>query len=339
MNKIKLSWYPYSLDLKHPFTISANSRKTTPIVLVEVEYEGLIGYGEASLPPYLPETQESVHSFLKQINLSQYNDITDLPAVLSSIDNLAPGNNAAKASIDIALHDLVGKIKNLPVYKMYGITKREMHTSYTIGIDSPEMILLKLMEAENFSYIKVKLGTNTDKKIIDTIRSATAKPIFADVNQGWTNREETLDFILWLHTQNVILIEQPFHKSNKTDTAWLSERCPIPIIADEAVQRLSDLSKIKDAYSGINIKLMKSSGIAEAYKMITLARKLNLKVMLGCMTETSCAISAAAHLSSLADWVDLDGNLLIKNDKFDGVNATNGSILPNDLPGLGITRL
>ena len=339
MNNIKLSWYPYTLDLKHPFNISINSRTTTPAVLVEMEYKGMVGYGEASLPPYLKETQKSVQLFLRKMDFSSYDDKTDLSSILSGIDNLFPGSNAAKASIDIALHDLVGKIKGLPVYKMYEIPKREMFTSYTIGIDSTEMILHKLEEAENFNYIKVKLGTGDDRKIINTIRTATDKPIFADVNQGWKNREEALDLTIWLYENNVLLIEQPFHKSNLKDTAWLNERSPIPIIADEAVQRLSDLDKIKNAYSGINIKLMKSTGISEAYKMIIRARQLNLKIMLGCMTETSCAISAAAHLSSLADWVDLDGNILINNDLFDGVKATQGKIIPNDLPGLGIKKI
>jgi L-alanine-DL-glutamate epimerase-like enolase superfamily enzyme len=339
MNNIKLSWYSYPLELKHPFTISNNSRTTTPAVLVEMEYDGMIGYGEASLPPYFKETQKSVQSFLAKIDLSSFDDKTDLNAILSGVDNLFPDNNAAKASIDIALHDLVGKIKQLPVYKMYEIPKKEMLTSFTIGIDSTEMILHKLEEAENFSYIKVKLGTADDQTLINTIRTETDKPIYADINQGWKNREEALELTISLYENNVLLIEQPFRKSNYKDTAWLTARSPIPIIADEAVQRLSDLDKIKDAYSGINIKLMKCTGISEAYKMIIRARQLNLKIMLGCMTETSCAISAAAHLSSLVDWVDLDGNILITNDIFEGVKAANGKIIPNDFPGLGVTKI
>jgi L-alanine-DL-glutamate epimerase-like enolase superfamily enzyme len=339
MNNIKLTYYPYTLELKHPFVISNNSRTTTPAVLVELEYDGLVGYGEASLPPYLKETQKSVQSFLSKIDFSSFDDQTDLDSILIGIDNLLPGNNAAKASIDMALHDLVGKIKQLPVYKMYEISKREVFSSYTIGIDSTEMLLLKLKEAESFNYLKVKLGTLDDTRIINTIRSETDKPIFADINQGWKNREEALELTKDLAENNVVLIEQPFKKSNFRDTAWLTSRSPIPIIADEAVQRLSDLDKINNAYSGINIKLMKSTGISEAYKMIIRARELNLKIMLGCMTETSCAISAAAHLSSLVDWVDLDGNLLINNDKFDGVKAINGKIIPNDLPGLGINKI
>jgi len=339
MKNIKLSWYPYSLELKHAFNIALNSRTTTPVVMVEIDYDGLIGYGEASLPPYLPENQKSVHDFLSKIDLSQYDDITNLDLILSDIDDLLPGNTAAKASIDIALHDLAGKINGVPVYKLYGAERKRVFTSFTIGIDSPEIILQKLKEADNFRIIKVKLGSSFDREIISTIRTATDKPIFADANQGWGNRKEALDLIHWLHERNVVLVEQPFPKANLEDTAWLTENSPIPIIADEAVQRLSDIDRLQHAYSGINIKLMKCTGILEAYKMIKHARELGLKVMLGCMTETSCAISAAAQLCSLADWIDLDGNVLIKNDIFKGVDGADGTISPNDLPGLGIIKI
>jgi L-alanine-DL-glutamate epimerase-like enolase superfamily enzyme len=338
MKNIKLSWYPYTLELKHTFNIAMNSRRSTPAVMVEVDYDGLVGYGEASLPPYLPEDQKSVNDFLGKINLSGYDDITNLNYILQDIDKILPGNTAAKASIDIALHDLAGKIKGLPVYKLYNVDKKKVYTSFTIGIDTSEVILQKLKEADNFKFLKVKLGSNSDREIISIIRTVTDKPIFADANQGWSDREGALDLIQWLNERNVVLIEQPFLKTNLVDTAWLTERSPIPIIADEAVQRLSDIQLLQDIYSGINIKLMKSTGILEAYKMIRRARELGLKVMLGCMTETSCAISAAAQLSSLADWVDMDGNILIKNDLFKGVNGADGTIFPNDLPGLGIIK-
>jgi L-alanine-DL-glutamate epimerase-like enolase superfamily enzyme len=339
MKNVKLSWYPYLLELKHPFTIATNSRTTTPAVLVEIDYEGLTGYGEASLPPYLPETQKSTSDFLSAVDLNKYNEITDIETILSDIDKILPGNTAAKASIDIALHDLKGKILGVPVYKMLGLTKKEMYTSYTIGIDSTEVIIKKLNEAENFRYLKVKLGSRNDKKMIETIRNKTDKPIYADINQGWTNREEALELCFWLSQKNVVLIEQPFSKDNFSDTGWLNERSPIPMIADEAVQRLEDLNRVSGVYSGINIKLMKCTGLGEAIKMFTYARKLNLRIMLGCMTETSCAISAAAQICSLADWVDLDGNILIKNDKFEGVKGTEGIIVPNEREGIGVEKI
>jgi len=339
MRNIKLSYYPYTLKLKHPFTIATNSRTTTPIVLVEIEYDGLTGYGEASLPPYLPETQMSVQEFLSSIDLSRYNDITDIESILADIDKSIPGNNAAKASVDIALHDLKGKILGVSVYKMLGLPKKGMFTSYTIGIDSNEMILNKLKEADKFKILKVKLGSKNDRDIIETIRRITNKPIYADINQGWSNRYEAIDMCFWLQTKNVVLIEQPFKKNNIEDNEWLNQRSPIPIIADEAVQRLEDIDRIKNIYSGINIKLMKCTGLNEALKMINYARELNLSVMIGCMTETSCAISAAAQISSLADWADLDGNILITNDSFEGVSGIDGMIIPNGNPGIGIRKI
>ena len=338
MKNVKLSWYPYLLELKHPFTIATNSRTTTPAVLVEIEYDGLTGYGEASLPPYLSETQKSVHDFLSVVDLNKYNDITDIETILTDIDKILPGNTAAKASIDIALHDLKGKILGVPVYKLLGIDKKEKFTSYTIGIDSTEMIIKKVDEAEKFRILKVKLGSKDDKGIIETIRSRTDKPIYADINQGWSDREKALDLCHWLNQNNVVLIEQPFKKENLHDTEWLSVRSPVPVIADEAVQRLEDLERVRGVYSGINIKLMKCTGLMEGVRMMDYAKQSGLRIMLGCMTETSCAISAAAQISSLAEWVDLDGNVLIKNDKFEGVKGTDGIIVPNEGSGIGVRK-
>lgn len=187
-------------------------------------------------------------------------------------------------------------------------------TSFTIGIDEPKILKQKISEAGEFKIFKVKLGTTDDKQIVQFIRDETDKPLYVDINQGWTDKYFALEMSEWLHRQNVLLIEQPFYKNDLEKSAWLTERSPTPIIADESVQRLSDIEKIKNSFNGINIKLMKCTGMNEAYKMILKARENNLKVMMGCMTETSCGISAAAQLSSLVDFTDLDGNLLITND-------------------------
>jgi L-alanine-DL-glutamate epimerase-like enolase superfamily enzyme len=160
--------------------------------------------------------------------------------------------------------------------------------------------------------------------------------LYVDVNQGWKDKREALEMIEWLAEKNVILIEQPLPKENINDIAWLNEKSALPIIADESVKRLKDIDRVKDIYSGINIKLMKSTGLREALLMINKVRDIGLKVMLGCMTETSCAVSAAAHLSSLADWIDLDGPLLISNDLFVGISYINGEIRLNNLPGIGL---
>ena len=336
---LKLSYYPYTLKLKHTFTVSSFSRNETPVVLTEIEYDGKVGYGEASLPQYLGETRESVMDFLSKIDFSQFEDPLDNEKILSYIDDIEDGNNAAKASVDIALHDLIGKLLKIPLFKYFGLTKpKNAYTSYTIGIDKKEIIKTKIDEAKDFKYLKIKLGTNNDKEIIETIRSVTNKPLYVDANQGWKDKQKALDMIKWLAEKNVILIEQPMPKENIDDIAWLNEKSPLPIIADESVKRLKDIDKVKDIYSGINIKLMKSTGLREALIMINKARDFGLKVMLGCMTETSCAVSAAAHLSSLADWIDLDGPLLISNDLFDGISYINGEIKINNLPGIGLIK-
>jgi L-alanine-DL-glutamate epimerase-like enolase superfamily enzyme len=211
-------------------------------------------------------------------------------------------------------------------------------TSFTIGIDTPEMVRRKTHEAAPYKIIKVKLGRDTDKELIETIRSVTDKPITVDANQGWRDREEALRMIEWLQARNVVFIEQPMPKEQVDDTAWLRARSPLPLIADESCQRLADVARLQGVFDGINIKLMKCTGLREAHKMITLARALGLKVMLGCMTETSCAISAAAQLSPLVDWADLDGAVLIKNDCFDGATIVDGKVTLNERPGIGVVK-
>ena len=336
---LTLSYHPYTLKLKHTFTVSSFSRNETPVVLTEIEYDGKVGYGEASLPQYLGETQDSVINFLSKIDLRNFEDPLDCENILNYVDNIEAGNNAAKASVDIALHDLIGKLLGIPLFKYFGLAKpAHAYTSYTIGIDNKEIIKTKIDEAKDFKYLKIKLGTDNDKKIIETIRSVTNKPLFVDVNQGWSDRQEALEMIEWLVEQNILLIEQPLPKENIDDIAWLNEKSHLPIIADESVKRLKDIDSVKGIYSGINVKLMKSTGLREAFLMISKARELGLKVMLGCMTETSCAVSAAAHLSSLADWIDLDGPLLISNDLFDGISYIKGEIKLNDLPGIGLLK-
>ena len=338
---MQLRFRPYTLELRHTFTVAVSSRTTTPAVLVEVERDGEVGYGEASMPPYLGETQESVGAFLCKVDLSRFPDLFQLEEVLSAIDALAPGNTAAKAAVDIALHDWVGKKLGAPWYRIWGLNPEKTPvTSFTIGIDTAKIMAAKTREAvaAGFRILKVKLGRDpaTDRGLIEAIRGVTDTPLTVDANQGWANREGALQMIEWLATQRVEFIEQPMPKEQWHDVAWLRERSPLPLIADESVQRLADVPKAVGAFHGINIKLMKCTGLREAHKMITLARALGLKVMLGCMTETSCAISAAAQLSPLVDWADLDGAALIKNDLFDGATIVECKVTLLDWPGIGV---
>ena len=339
MGKFTLRFAPYTLEMRHVFTVASFSRTTTPVVLTELEYEGIVGYGEASMPPYLGESQASVSSFLAKVDLSAFDSPFQTEEILQYIDLLDEKNTAAKAAVDIALHDLLGKLMQQPFYKIWGLNPDLIPpTSFTIGIDTEEVIREKVAEAGQFKILKVKLGLATDKMIIDTIRSVTDVPLCADVNQGWKNKEEALEMAHWLAERKVTFLEQPMPKEQIDDNAWLTERSPIPTIADEGCQRYADVAALKGVYTGINIKLMKCTGMREAKKMAELARALEMKVMLGCMTETSCAISAAAQLAPLVDWADLDGALLIGNDIFQGMEVVNGICRLPDRPGIGVIK-
>ena len=339
--RMHLSFEPYELKLKHVFTVSSFSRSTTPDVQVRIDYDGYTGYGEASMPPYLGQTVESVCSFLKKVDLEQFPDPFCIDDILTYIDSLSDGDSAAKAAVDIALHDLVGKIIGAPWHRMLGLNpEKTPNTTYTIGIDTDEMVKLKTLEvAGQFKILKVKLGTPRDREMIRAIREVSDLPIAVDVNQGWKNKKKALDEIFWLKEQGIVMVEQPMPKEMPDANAWLTERSPLPTFADEAIQRLKDIPVIKGAYTGINIKLMKCTGMREAWKMMNYARAEGMKVMIGCMTETSCAIAAAAQLSPAVDFADLDGNLLIANDIFRGTTVVDGKITLNQLPGIGIEKI
>ena len=338
--RMTLKFIPFELKLRHAFNLAKYSRTSTPGVQVKIEYEGYTGYGEASMPPYLGESIESVTKFLSKVDLSQFNDPFKMEEILAYVDALEPENRAAKASVDIALHDLVGKLIGQPWYKIWGLSIDKIpQSSFTIGIDTPEVVKQKIKEADDYKVIKIKLGLDNDKEMIDIIRQCTDRPICVDANRGWKTKEQAMEIIEYLADKNCLFIEQPMMEDKLDDTAWIRERSPIPIIADEVFHRLPDIVKLKDYYDGVNIKLMKSTGMSEAYKMVTLARAFGMKIMCGCMTETSCAIAAAAQLSPLIDWTDLDGNVLIADDIFSGVKVIDGRVTPSDAPGIGVTPI
>ena len=340
LGRMKLSFEPYELKLRHSFNLAKYSRTTTPDVQVKLELDGFVGYGEASMPPYLGESVDSVTSFLSKLDLSQFADPFRIEDIHEYMDSVAPDNRAAKASVDIALHDLLGKIMGQPWYKIWGLNPENApDTSFTIGIDKADIVRKKVDEASPYNVLKVKMGLDNDKELVDIIREKTDRPICVDANQGWDSKEKALEMCYWLAERNCLFVEQPMAKEKIEETAWLRERSPLPIIADEFLQRLPDVRRASQAYDGINIKLMKSTGMHEAYKMAVLAKALGMKVMLGCMTETSCAVTAAAQLSPMVDWADLDGNLLIANDKFDGIKIVNGKVTIPDRPGIGVLPL
>ena len=339
--KLKLSWFPYELKLRHTFTVASYSRTTTPDVQVQLDFEGYTGYGEASMPPYLGQSVESVTKFLEKVNLDQFDDPFRMDDILTYVDSLSEGDAAAKAAIDIALHDLVGKILGVPWYKIWGYDPAKApNTTFTIGIDTADVVREKTKEcADQFKILKVKVGLDNDKEMIETIREITDLPIAVDANQGWKDKNKALEMIHWLKEHGIVMVEQPMPKEQLDDIAWVTEHSPLPIFADESIQRLRDIRSIQGAFTGINIKLMKCTGMREGHKMLEFARGLGMKVMVGCMTETSCAVSAAAQFSPAVDFADLDGNLLIANDRFDGVKVVDGRLTLPNRPGIGVELL
>ena len=342
---MKLRYKKLDLQLKHPFRIAIYARTYTPLVLIEIEKNGLIGCGECSMPPYLGENQDTAFDFYNLVEKSQIltkydDDVIDIQSIMQEIDSLRVGNSAAKAAIDIALHDLKGKLESKPVWQILDSSPELMPlTSYTLGIDTPSVLRQKVMEAAEFSVLKIKLGSENDREIIETIREVTDKPLYADANQGWTDPNFAIDMAFWLKEQGVLLVEQPLPKQDLDGNARVTEGSPIPIFADESFQRFEDFSKIASAFQGVNIKLMKSTGLYEAKRMVEEARKRDLKIMVGCMSETSCGIMAGAAIAPQCDYADLDGPWLIANNPYETPILRGGKIqLSNDF-GLGLKKL
>ncbi|MCD8741099.1 dipeptide epimerase [Mucilaginibacter roseus] len=336
---MQLTYRPYQLQLQHPFTIAKFTRTATPIMLVEIAHEGYVGYGEASMVPYMGESHETAAAFLNKVEVSRFSYPFDYESVINYLDELAPGNPAIKSAIDIALHDLDGKLRKTPCWQLLSSDPALMPpTSYTIGIDTPEMVRQKVLTAPEVKVLKVKLGRENDKQLIETIRSVTDLPLYADANQGWTDKQHALDMINWLHEKRVQLIEQPMNKLDVDGNTWLTAHSPIPVIGDEAVQRLPDVEKAAGVYHGINIKLMKSAGMYEGLQIIKKARSLGLKVLIGSMSETSCATLAAAALAPQCDWADLDGPLLTTNNPYTMPGFANGRWQLSSQPGLGLIQ-
>ena len=334
---MQIAYTPYQLEMKHPFAIAKFSRTSTPVVLLRVTYENTHGYGEASMVPYMGESVKSAEAFLKQVDWNRFVYPFDFSEITAYLDSIAVGQPAIKAAIEIAINDLNGKISEKPCYEIYAADPARMPlTSYTIGIDSPEVTRQKVADAKGFKVLKLKLGRDNDRELISAIRSVSDLPLYIDANQGWKEKAKAIDLIYWLHEQGALLIEQPMDKDDLEGNAWLTARSPIPIIADEAFQRIGDLANLKGAYHGINIKLMKSAGMYEANNMILKARAMGMKVLIGCMSETSCATLAGTALAPLCDWSDLDGPWLTKNNPFKAPEMREGKHQLIASPGLGL---
>ena len=335
---MKAKWKEVKLNLIHPFTIARSTRTRYDSIILTLEHNGLTAYGEAVPTTRYDEDAEKVNAALASIDF-EAEPFSD-PFKLEDIDSACRDNSlmtpSAIAAVNIAYWDMQGKLLGQPLYRLWGLNgEKSLITTFTIGIDEIDVIKQKVREAEIYPILKVKQGLDNDKEIILAIRELTDKPIRVDANEGWT-KEEALEKIEWLAGQNVEFVEQPLPADKLDDSVWLKERSPLPIVADENSVIKEDIPNIAHAFDGINIKLMKCGGPTEALKMIHTARSYGLKIMLGCMCESSIAIGAAAHLSPLADWADLDGNLLLSNDPYSGIDVKDGKLLLPDKPGIGV---
>ncbi len=327
----------YELKLKYAWGLSRGTWTVRRNVLVKIEREGIAGFGEAAPIARYNESAESALSFIEKAKPILERSLWEYYDRWKEIDSLSPGEHAGKAALDMAILDWVCKKLNVPLFRFLGLNKEKTPlTTFSIGIDEVEIMKEKVKEAKDFPIYKIKVGTKDDKKIIDGIREVTDKSLRVDANEGWKSKEEALEMINWMADRGVEFIEQPLPASMLEEQAWLKERSKIPIFADESLMTSSDIPKIAQAFHGINIKLMKCGGIQEALRMVAMARAFGLKVMLGCMIETSCGITAGASISPLFDYVDLDGNLLITNDPFKGVKTLKGKLILSEKPGLGL---
>ena len=328
------------LKLRHTWTTTMSSSEFRDTLHVRYTRDGATGYGEgAPIVRYhenavdAQKSLESMRDFLLSVNPWQFRKNS------AELFGKLQGKFAAKAAIDIAWMDWLGKKLDVPLYRYLGLDPRDTPlTTFSIGIDTPEITRQKTQEADAFPILKIKVGLATDEPTIEAVRSVTRKPLRVDANEGWTDKEEAVRKINWLETQGVEFIEQPMPAAMIEETRWVRSRVHLPIIADEACLNAAAVPKLAEAYDGVNVKLDKCGGIQETLRTISVARACGMKVMIGCMVSTSVSVTAAAHLSPLVDYADLDGNLLIANDPFRGVKVEKGKLLLPEGPGLGLTQ-
>lgn len=328
------------LKLRHTWTTTMSSSDYRDTVHVRYARDGLTGVGEgAPIVRYhesageAKEAVDGVAAFLASA------DPWAFDKVAQELGRRLGQQWAARSALDMALLDWVGQRLGVPLWRYFGLDRNDAPvTTFSIGIDTPEVTRQKVREAAAFPVLKIKVGLATDEATLDAVRSVTKKPLRVDANEGWEDKEEAVRKINWLESQGVELVEQPMPAAMLEEQRWVRSRVHIPIFADEACLRPQDVPKLADAFDGVNVKLDKAGGILQAYRMIQIARSLGLKTMLGCMVSSSVAITAAAHLSPLVDFADLDGHLLISNDPYAGVIVKDGRLLLPEGPGLGLRK-
>jgi len=331
---IRLRHHTVDLRLRHTFRLARGASISRRVLIVEIEDDGLVGCGEAAPIARYGQNAASAARAVEEMAAR----LGDLRAFDSAAARAAvAGEPAAEAAVDMALRDLAGKRLGVPLHALMGIDPSTMPpTSFTIGMDVPEVIEEKVREAEGFEVLKVKMGSDDDRRMLEAVRAMTDRPIRVDANEGWT-LGGAMERLEWLEEMGVELVEQPLPADRLEEMRELKKKSPLPLFADESVGRAADIPRLADAFDGINIKLMKCGGIGEALRMIHTARAHGMKVMLGCMVETSLAITAAAHIAPLVDHADLDGNLLVTNDPFVGAEVREGRLVLPSGPGLGVS--
>jgi L-Ala-D/L-Glu epimerase len=319
-----------TLRLAQPFGIARGSRTEQRVVRVEVEADGVVGRGEAAPIYYRGNSEESALAFLEAV---------DPPRDPFELEEGLPreGDAAGRSALDSALHDWIGRRLGVPVWRLLGLSRENAPpTSYTIGIDTVESTLDRVKRASEFGALKVKVGGTEDLARLYAVRTQSDVPLRVDANEGWT-LEEARELMPALIELEVELVEQPFPAGDLESFRALRQLQPRPpIIVDEGCHDLSEVAKVATYADGINIKLAKSGGLREALRMAHAARALRLSVMLGCMIESQLGIAPAAQIASLADWVDLDGHLLLADQPFTGLEFEAGRVLPSQGPGLGV---
>ena len=330
---IKLRHRYLDLRLRHTFRIARGASDERRNLLVELEHDGLVGLGEAApIVRYRQDADSAARAV--EAMAGRLGDPRAFDAAAS--EAAVEGQEAAAAAVDMAVRDLAGKRLGAPLYELLGVDpRRTPATSLTIGMDTPEVMVEKVREAAGFEVLKVKMGSDDDRAMLATVRDVTDQRLRVDANEGWT-LDGALERLEWLEKMGVEFVEQPLPADRVEETRELRKRSPLPLIADESVHVATDVPRLAGAFDGINIKLMKCGGIGEALRMIAVARAHGMKVMLGCMIESSLAITAAAHLSPLVDYADLDGHLLLADDPFVGATVEGGRLVLPEGPGLGV---
>jgi L-alanine-DL-glutamate epimerase-like enolase superfamily enzyme len=325
---------PLDLHLRHTFRIARGASDVRHNVLVELDDGRHLGLGEAAPIRRYHQDRASTTEALE----GMAGRLDDPRGYAQAARRAAvAGQSAAEAALDMALHDLAGKRLGVPLYELLGLAPGPIpETSFTIGLDVPEVVAEKVREASAYAVLKVKMGSDDDRAVLEAVRETSSdQRIRVDANEGWT-REGAVERLRFLARLGVELVEQPLPADQLEETRALRRLSPLPFFADESVHRAEDIPRLAGAFDGINIKLMKCGGIGEALRMIAVAHAQGMKVMLGCMIESSLAITAAAHLAPLADLADLDGNALVADDPFVGATLEGGRLVLPDGPGLGV---